>query len=95
MGTFLRAGTDKNIFLIIDNSENSLWRPKGIDDYSDLEESKFLFPPAAKFKVKSDPVKKTVSTGRGKRTFYEVKLKLVGLTFKKKLTQIIRKICRF
>lgn len=83
-----------NIFLIIDNSRKSLWRPKGISQFSQYpDESEFLYPPAAKFKVKSDPVKKTVGSNVP-ITFYEVKLQLDGLTLLKKLERKIRKICR-
>ncbi|XP_062621918.1 uncharacterized protein LOC134283482 [Saccostrea cucullata] len=97
METFLAPGTDKNIFLIIDNSQDSEWRPKGISQFSEYpDESEFLYPPAAKFKVLSDPVKKTVKIGqnsRDERTFYEIKLKLTGMSLKHKIRKTLRKIC--
>ncbi|XP_061179211.1 uncharacterized protein LOC133187829 [Saccostrea echinata] len=96
METFLAPNTDKNIFLIIDNSQASEWRPKGISQYSYYDEREFLFPPAAKFKVLSDPVKKTVKIGQNsgnQRTFYEIKLRLKGISLKHKIRKKLRKIC--
>ena len=89
---FAKEGTDANILLVIDNSQPSFWKPKDIAAFSFYpDESEFLYPSLAEFRVISKPLKKQSNDEQ----YYEIQLQLDGKKFKETLLQKFRRVCKF
>ena len=69
--------TVKNILLVFNNSQDSVWKPRDIAAYSDyVIEKECLYPPAAKFRVTSIP--RNVS--KHGKAYHEIHLQIVEET---------------